>query len=252
MIHRLADCGFAAAYVVEEVQGLLVVDVGSFGASLIVKKFITETLRRRIDEIRFICATHFHFDHITGIPWLLEKCPTSTKVIFHRKVEEYLDGTSILAPMRNWWTGMIPAVFSSFKYAHNPINWSIGFNGIPMPLLNRINCVGYRNRIIYPGGSGAARYPFGFGTWQIIETPGHTEDSISFFNDVTGDLICGDLILNFEKNGKGKLNRFHWDPAVIMDTFIKLKNQINAVNIYPGHGEVISSTGNALLEVENF
>ncbi len=119
-----------------------------------------------------------------------------------------------------------------------------------MPLLNRIKCVGYRDRIIYPGGSGATRYPFGFGTWEIIETPGHTEDSISFYNGSTRDLVCGDLILNFEECGKGKLNRFHWDPAVLMDTFLKLKKEISPAKIHPGHGELISSSGNALLDVE--
>lgn len=246
MVHRVPNCGFAVAYVIEEEQGLLVVDVGSFGASSIIQKFITGTLGRRIDEVRFICATHFHIDHITGIPFLLEKCPASTKVIFHRKVKEYLDGTSVLAPMCNWGSGLVPAVISSWKYAHNPINWSIGLNGIPLPLLNRIKCISYRDRISYQGGTGS---PF-FGTWEIIETPGHTEDSISFYSEATGDLVCGDLILNFEKDGKGKLNRFHWNPAVLMDTFLKLKNEISPVKIHPGHGELISSSGNALLDVE--
>jgi len=250
MVHRVPDCGFAAAYVIEEEQGLLVVDVGSFGASSIIQKFITGTLGRRIDEIQFICATHFHIDHITGISFLLEKCPATTKVIFHRKVKEYLDGTSALAPMRNWATGLIPAALSSGKYALNPLNWSLGLNGIPFPLLNRFKCICYQDRILYPGGTGETRYPSGFGTWEIIETPGHTEDSISFYNESTGDLICGDLILNFEKNGKGKLNRFHWNAAVLMDTFLKLKNDISPAKIHPGHGELISSSGNALLDVE--
>jgi len=152
--------------------------------------------------------------------------------------------------MRNWATGLIPAALSSFKYALNPMNWSLGLNGIPFPLLNSFKCIRYQDRISYPGGTGETRYRFGFGTWEIIETPGHTEDSISFYNESTGDLICGDLILNFEKNGKGKLNRFHWNAAVLMDTFLKLKNDISPAKIHPGHGELISSSGNALLDVE--
>lgn len=250
MVHRISHCGFAVAYVIEEQQGLLAVDVGSFGASLKIQKFITDVLGRRIDEIRSICATHFHIDHITGIPCLLKKCPPSTKVIFHRKVKEYIDGTSVLSHMRHKITGLVPATLYSLKYALNPLDWSIGLNGIPFFPLNGYTCVHYRDRISYPGATGKTRHPLGFGSWEIIETPGHTEDSISFYNGSTGDLVCGDLILNFEKNGRGKLNRFHWDPAVLLDTFLRLKNEISPAKIHPGHGEPISSSGNALLDVE--
>lgn len=243
MVHRVPACGFAAAYIIAEKDGLLV------RASIKIQKFITGVLGRRLDEVQALCATHFHIDHIAGIPSLLEKCSPSTQVIFHGKVKEYLDGTSALSPMCNWVSGLVPAVISSWKYAHNPINWSIGLHGIPVPLLNRIKWIGYRDRISYQGGTGSTGSPF-FGTWEIIETPGHTEDSISFYNRPSGDLICGDLILNFEENGKGQLNRFYWNSAVLMDTFQKLKDRISPTKIYPGHGEPISSSGNALLEVE--
>jgi len=65
-------------------------------------------------------------------------------------------------------------------------------------------------------------------------------------------LICGDLIVNTEKNGKGKLNLFHWSREVITKTYRDLCNTTNPKIIYPGHGENITGDGNALLTVKAF
>ncbi|MEN6463773.1 MAG: MBL fold metallo-hydrolase [Syntrophaceae bacterium] len=251
MVHCVPDCGFAVAYVLEEEQGLLVVDVGSFGASEQIQKLITVGLGRKIDEIRFICATHFHIDHISGICHLLEKCPPSTRVIVNYRVRDYLEGRRSICPMRNWIEGLLPAAVAGAQHVHKIWDLSAGLSGIPIAPLNEFTMLDFDpDRIIFAGNDKQSRLHFGFGKWEIIETPGHTEDSISLFNASSGELLCGDLILNLEKNGKGQLNRFHWDPAVIMDTFLKLKKEISPGCIYPGHGEAISSPGNALLEVE--
>lgn len=248
MVHRVPDSGFAVAYVIEEEDGLLAVDVGSAGASEQTQKLITEGLGRKIEEIRFIVATHFHIDHISGIGRLLDKCPPSTKVIANYRVRDYLEGKRSICPMHNWVEGLLPAAIASSGQVHKLQDLSVSLSGIPIAPLNRLAIPGFDpERMVY---AGSGRSLFGFGRWEIIETPGHTEDSISLFNAASAELICGDLILNLEKNGRGKLNRFHWDPAVIMDTFLNLKKQIRPVRIYPGHGEVISSGGNALLEVE--
>jgi glyoxylase-like metal-dependent hydrolase (beta-lactamase superfamily II) len=249
MVHRVPDCGFAAAYVVEEEQGLLAVDVGSVGASEQTQKLITDGLGRKIEEIRFIVATHFHIDHISGIGHLLKKCPPSTKVIAGYMVRDYLEGRRSICPMRNWVEGLLPAAVAGSKQVHKPQDLPVGLSGIPVFPFDRLAIPGFDpDRMIY---AGSGRPLCGFGQWEIIETPGHTEDSISLYNAASAELICGDLILNLEKNGRGKLNRFHWDPAVIMNTFLTLKKEITAARIYPGHGEVISSHGNALLDVES-
>jgi glyoxylase-like metal-dependent hydrolase (beta-lactamase superfamily II) len=251
MIHRVADSGFAVTYAVEQEDGFLIVDVGSAGASEKVLELITRTLGRKIDDIKFICATHFHIDHIAGIGHLVKKCPPSTMVLFNYKVREYLEGKKSICPMSNWIAGLVPAAVESFRHVHGIADVSWGLQGIPLPVLNEFSKPGFDpGRIIFAGSDEDNIWKLGFGDWQIIQTPGHTEDSISLFSPSSGDLICGDLILNFEKNGKGKLNRFHWDAAVILDTLIKLQKEICPGNIYPGHGEVISSSGNALLDVE--
>jgi glyoxylase-like metal-dependent hydrolase (beta-lactamase superfamily II) len=49
-------------------------------------------------EVRGIVATHFHFDHIGGIGRLLRSCPTETRVLFHRRVKEYLRRPRVIYP----------------------------------------------------------------------------------------------------------------------------------------------------------
>ncbi len=251
MVHRVPDCGFAVAYIIEEKEGLLVVDVGSTGASEQVQELITSRLGRKIEEIRFICATHFHIDHISGIGHLLDRCPASTMVVLNYRVRNYLEGKSRICRMHNWLEGLLPAAVAGSKRVHKLRDLSLSLCGIPIAPFNRLARTGFdTHRVMFAGTPESKRLRFGFGSWEIIETPGHTEDSISLFNASSGELLCGDLILNLQKDGKGKLNRFHWDPAVIMDTFLNLKKEISPGAVYPGHGEVISSPGNALLDVE--
>jgi len=40
------------------------------------------------------------------------------------------------------------------------------------------------------------RSPSGFDGWEVLETPGHTEDSLSFYKPSTQEMICGDLVVN--------------------------------------------------------
>ncbi|MFZ3116422.1 MAG: hypothetical protein WA121_12630 [Syntrophales bacterium] len=60
----------------------------------------------------------------------------------------------------------------------------------------------YEDRISYIGSGLLSRYDLAFENWGIITTSGHTEDSVSFFNEDTRELICGDLILG-RKDGTG-------------------------------------------------
>ena len=251
MVHRVADCGFANAYVVEERHGILVIDPGSRGAADKIESLVTDGLGKSMEEVMFIAATHFHIDHINGLGRLLSRCPPATKVIFHHRVRDYLDGTRKLTPMRNWLRGCLPVAIASLKYVQGIRDISFGISGIPLPVLNGFCRIGFsRQRVEFIGGNGRWRYGFGFGDWEIVETPGHTEDSISFYNSGSGDLVSGDFILGYESCGKGKVARFYWDREVLMRTFVRIRNEIKAANIYPGHGDAIHSPGNALPGVQ--
>jgi glyoxylase-like metal-dependent hydrolase (beta-lactamase superfamily II) len=254
MVFALAGCGFARCYVISEKEGLLVVDVGSIGAAEDVVRFISRELGRSLEQIRYIVATHFHIDHIGGIGHLLKKSGEKTRVIVHQRVGDYLSGEKKLSRQINWITGLCPAALRS---ARNVSRWEHfhfeSLAGIPLPgLRNFVNLPYPADKIQHIKGANATRQPLNFGQWDVLETPGHTEDSLCLYHDSSAELICGDLILNFEKNGSGYLNPFCCNEAMTLKTYRDLCRLIRPERIYPGHGEIISRSGNALLNVRTF
>lgn len=254
MVHALAGCGFARCYVISEEEGLVVVDVGSVGTAEDVARFISRDLCRAPEQIRYIIATHFHIDHIGGIGHLLEKSGESTRVVFHQRVNDYLSGAKYVSGQKKWTSGLCPAVFLSARYVRKYGHFRFeSLAGIPLPGFRKLVNLPYpTEKIKYLNDSNAIRQSLGFGRWDVIKTPGHTEDSISLNHESSAELICGDLILNFKKNGSGYLHRFCSDEDALLKAYRDLCHCIEPQRIYPGHGEIISGNGNVLLNVRTF
>lgn len=75
---------------------------------------------------------------------------------------------------------------------------------------------------------------------------------MSFYNDPTGELICGDLIINMVMRKNAALNRFYQDRRRMTDSFQYLLGNTRPLKIYPGHGAVIEDDENALRSVTGF
>jgi len=253
MVHPIPDCGLAQTYIIiDEDNGLMVVDVGSIGAALAVEDFCTHTLKRSLQAIRIIAATHFHIDHIGGIGALLSKCPQETTVLFHPLVKAYLKAGRPLSPMRNWTTGLFPTLIAGGFGVRKWSDLSFdGTAGVPLPFFRNLQRVSYADHIRYLEGNRLPRSRIGFGSWEVIAAPGHTEDSVVFFNEPSGELISGDLILG-RRDGRGYVNRFCWDEDQIRKTFAALAETIRLRIIYPGHGAVIWHDRDAFGKVDCF
>ncbi|HRT26597.1 MAG TPA: MBL fold metallo-hydrolase [Syntrophales bacterium] len=254
MVCPVPACGFSRTYVITGDTGLAVVDVGSVGAADDVMEFIKRSLGGDVKDVRAILATHFHFDHIGGIGRLLFSAAADTKVFFHRLVKDYLEGRNVLAPMKNWCTAFGPTAWKSAGYVRKPSHLHFeSLAGIPLPALRKLSTLPYpMDRIVFFDGDGARRYLAGFDGWEVIETPGHTEDSLSFYHGGSEELICGDLMVNMDKGGKGRLNGFYASKEGVVESFDFLLRNVKAKTIYPGHGEPVQSEGNALRGVEAF
>jgi glyoxylase-like metal-dependent hydrolase (beta-lactamase superfamily II) len=255
MIHPLRKSGLARTYLIDGRDGILAVDVGSIGTARDVESFVVKVLGRNIRDVKYITATHFHIDHIAGIGHLLERCAPDAKVLFHSRVRDYLDRTRKLSLLSHWWTGCIPAVWASVRgYVGKPSHFAIEtIAGLPISLVREWTHLPYgEDSIRYFGGQGFMRYRLGFDDLDVIETPGHTEDSVSFYRESTGELISGDLILNFEKDGCARLNRFHWSRNELLHSYQYLRDAIEPKILYPGHGKVINHPENVLRNVKVF
>jgi len=253
MVHPVPNCGFARTYIISGTDGLMIIDPGSVGTA----EDILETINQagmKFRNVRFVAATHFHIDHIGGIGTILQKCLPGAKVLFHYLVSDYIEGRKKISLIKNWIHGFMPASIASVRYIRRFAHLKFeSFSGIPLPgLRNRIILPYGPDKILYFGTKGLRRYALGFDDWEVIETPGHTEDSVSFYNETSKELICGDLILNMKKGGNGKLNRFCSSRKDISQSFLELCRTVNPKTIYPGHGEVIRDHKNALMCVETF
>jgi glyoxylase-like metal-dependent hydrolase (beta-lactamase superfamily II) len=250
MVHPVPEGGLVRAYIISGADGMMVIDPGSVGAAEAVMTVIRGMCGRSMAGVKGIVATHFHFDHIGGIGRLLRSCPTETRVLFHRRVKEYLRGQEPLPMMVNWFPAFFVAALKSCRYVRRPSHlWFESLAGIPLPGFgNRFPPPFGKEQIRWLGGDGRVRYAIGFDGWDVIETPGHTGDSISLYHEESRELLCGDLILNLDGDG-GRLNPFCEDRATAEKTFRFLCETIRPRVIYPGHGEVIRGGENALLGV---
>lgn len=250
-VHCLQNTGFSRTYVIEGTESLMAVDVGSYGAACDTVEYIRKYLKWDVSDLRYIAATHFHIDHIGGIGHLLRMCGDETKVLFNYQVKDYISGRKKISLVRNWLTGLMPASLISVRYVRR-LSHLIFMNctGIPLPGIRNIVKLSFdKDRISYFGSGNKGRYNLGFETWEVIDTPGHTEDSVSFFNETTEEFICGDLIVNTYRNSGGILNRFHWDADKIKDSFSYVTQTISPNHVYPGHGDTIRNENNALQNV---
>jgi len=249
MVYVIPKSGFANTYLIDEDDGLIAVDVGSIGTAQEIETYCAGVLKRPLQDIRFIIATHFHIDHIGGIGTLLRKCSPETRVLFHPFVKDYLTGKREMSPMRNWLNGLLPTMVASGSGVGKLSD--VAFEtlaGVPLGAIKDLCRLPYEPWIRYFDIGRLPRYLLGFGAWEVIVTPGHTEDSLSFYNGATQELICGDLIIGNQGN-IGCLNRFCWDEALIKESFKILREVVHPKIIYPGHGAVITDDENAFRKV---
>ena len=76
------------------------------------------------------------------------------------------------------------------------------------------------------------------GSLKVIETPGHTEDSICFYYELKGWLFSGDTV--FPGGFLPRTDLPTSDPASLAETYEKLEN-LGIKKIFPGHGRPFSA-----------
>jgi len=243
MIHHI-EGGYANTYLIEGKEGLTAVDVGSNLAAEKIKKIIDEDYGRKEETLKLITATHFHIDHIGGIARLKELFPEAEINLFHM-VEKYISGEERLAipPFSRWVMGLVPVMT---RMGHQYRNYCQSFAskkaGIPLPFLRNYTRIGYKAECDLAESRDIPFLP----DWRLIATPGHTPDSVCFYNEGDKILISGDTILNME--GTGELNRFCCSVADIETSFKKLSS-LSIETIYPGHGSPIVGVKDPMAKV---
>jgi glyoxylase-like metal-dependent hydrolase (beta-lactamase superfamily II) len=227
-VHRIRG-GYANTYLIGDGDSYVAIDVGTaVAASRIAQYFNCRSLDT--SRLKLVTATHFHIDHVAGISRLVNLFP-EVEVCFFKTVGEYLKRKTKLCLIRPslWLKGLI--VFMALEgHLRNTAAALVSDKfGIPLPVLRTWLPSRYQANCSLCEGQAVPHLP----TWELIATPGHTTDSICFYNRQEKKLLTGDTILT--TSGRCELNNFCCDPAAIWHSFQKLL-PLKVVNIYPGHG----------------
>ena len=82
-------------------------------------------------------------------------------------------------------------------------------------------------------------------SFQVINTPGHRDDSICLYSERTGILFTGDLV--FADGGFGRTDLEDGDRDKLIESIEKL-GEIEVKEFYPGHGESVTREAEEQIE----
>jgi glyoxylase-like metal-dependent hydrolase (beta-lactamase superfamily II) len=172
-----------------------------------------------------VVATHAHSDHVAGVPHL--HAETGCQVHLPAKVRDYDSGEIPRSPGPRAVAQILP-VFTDQPFevaalkdlAESTSLAGYGRQAYRMP----VDGVGYL--------ADGDKVP-GAPDWQVIATPGHTDDSISFYNPASRTLLSGDAVLTIGR--RGWFNPEYVDEEASAATEERLR-LLDVEYLLPGHG----------------
>jgi len=201
----------------------LIVDPGLPSTALAARVLLEA--RGRGDAV--LAATHGHTDHVAGLPVL---SGAGTDVVLPVRIRSYLDGERPRSPGPRAVAKILPVLREQPRAL-----------GSWLELARCARHIGYDAR--------GARFPRapdhwmadgevvpGATDWQVIQTPGHTDDSTSLWNERTHVLLSGDAVLTV--GGRAWFTPELVDPAAAADTEERLR-ALPVHYLLPGHGRPV-------------
>jgi len=129
---------------------------------------VTTSLRQMgVEAIEAIVLTHIHFDHAGGAGQLARRFPDAQVYVPERVAKHLIDPSRLTEGVRSVWGDQTEKLF-----------------GLPEPVPS--------DRVV-PVKDGD-RIDLGDRSLLAIATPGHTRAHVSYLDESTGALICGDAL----------------------------------------------------------
>jgi len=227
---------YSVSYFLEGPIQLALVDVGSV-CDLPRLEQIAQWLGK---PVRMLLPTHLHCDHIMGLEGAARLFRTA--ISLGRVAREHVEAAR---PLGGFHPQLLPHFLKLWITQGAPL-----FRPADLPRGLRFGFPWSRNQFsaslgpVLPHGQDLPGFP----GWSLLETPGHSHDSICLFHPESGSLIAGDTLLNYQG---GEWNRLVADPRAYQQTRSRLCALPIRV-VFPGHGPPIAgeSTFDRLRAIE--
>lgn len=210
-LHEI-DLGHAKAFLIEGKGGLILVDSGTPNSE---KKIISyvNSIGKSVGDIKYILLTHSHIDHF-GSAFALQKM-SNAHVGINENGTQYVNGSKgVLIPISN------------SKSLKDKILVKI------LPIMIKL----VKPKYIKPDmklKEGVFPKEMGINA-RILETPGHTKDSISIYLPDSKTVIVGDLLRGDDK--KLVSPPFFEDYISLINSIKKIK-ELNPDLVCVSHGK---------------
>jgi len=223
---------YSMIYLIFSEKQVAVIDVGSHADISTISAALPE-YGFSMAQVSLITITHMHFDHIIGLDAFARKI--NKPLTFSQIVFDYCEGTRTPQfPQLTLIT--IIGILAGWGLEGFPIPTKLDMkNGFQFGFPGSKNEFTAQRELLPEAG---VELP-GFPGWTILDTPGHTEDSVSFYHQAAKILIAGDSVLNFRG---GEWNYLLSHPT-LYETTKQTIRKLSARQILPGHGPVIELNG---------
>lgn len=189
------------------------------------------TLGADLGDLSCAIATHGHADHVGGLPGL--RAQVRTPVHLPKAIDEMRAGTRpIRPPGLRAVTQILPVM------ASQPTDWSA-----TLEIGRTMSSIGWDRkgvRLPFEPESWLADgdRPPGLPDWQVLNTPGHSDDSTCLYRASTRTLISGDAVLSVD--GAAWFNPEYVDGRMSVESESRLRD-LDVEHLLPGHGLVVQA-----------
>jgi hydroxyacylglutathione hydrolase len=231
---HLVKTRYSNTYVIEDDQGLLVVDV-AMRCDGFVLKFIVEELERSVRDVSLVVCTHDDPDHIGGIIPLARACHAESAIPHASKRSGLKFLRNPLGPAVKVATTAREVFSERARNMYMSNERKSRYEHVPNQHLDDE----HSQRFILPKSrlKHGMRLP-NFPDWEVIHTPGHSWDSVCFFHWPSRSLITGDTLLGSGQKGHLVQPAIYDNPMAMRKTVNLLKG-LSPLVVYPGHGSVM-------------